>query len=86
MPFRTLLRVVSVDPSTGEPRRASDDVKQEPPTAPECPHCKIAMRWFQARLERNGGEAIVHSFYCGNCARVVEVREPRKASFEPLVS
>ena len=86
MPFRTFLKVVPADPSADKPQRAGDDVKQQPPTAPECPHCKIAMRWFQSRLERNGGESIVHSFYCENCARVVEQREPRKASFEPLVA
>jgi hypothetical protein len=70
MPFRTLLRVVSAAPSTGEPRQASDDPKQQPPTAPECPHCKIAMRWFQSRLERNGGEAIVHSFTAKTARRL----------------
>ena len=85
MPFRSLLKMVST-PSIGAPRQAGDDTRQQPPTAPQCPHCKIPMRWYQSRLERNGGEAIVHSFDCGNCARVVQVREPKKASFEPLVA
>jgi DNA-directed RNA polymerase subunit M/transcription elongation factor TFIIS len=87
MPFRALLKVVSAtQPARETCRRAADEISQQPPTAPECPRCGIVMRWFQSRLERNGAESIVHSFYCENCARVADVRESLKKASEPLVA
>jgi DNA-directed RNA polymerase subunit M/transcription elongation factor TFIIS len=86
MPFRTFLRVVATGEQGTQPRHASDETSQQPPKAPECPQCAIAMRWYQSKLERNGSESIVHSFYCTNCAQVAHVREPRAPSAEPQVA
>lgn len=74
-----------------QPRRAGDEAGGQTPKAPQCPQCGIVMRWYQSKLERNGSESIVHSFYCTNCAQVANVREPkaseaRASSAEPMVA
>lgn len=86
MPFKTFLKVITADDRWPRLRCAGEETGQQPPKAPECQQCRIAMRWYQSKLERNGSESIVHSFYCTNCAQVTHVREPKPPSAEPQVA
>ena len=60
--------------------------------APDCPNCRIAMRWFRSELVRDSGVSMIaHLFICPNCkrARRIDTKSTRFASHptnRPLVA
>lgn len=36
---------------------------------PECPHCRIEMKWVQSNLIQTTPTYIEHHFVCGTCSR-----------------
>ena len=79
MPFRSNLKYIH-DLGCPAHHCGGDDepTKKNEPT-PLCPNCRVATIWYQSKLERqNGSEKIVRSYYCPNCALVVETNEPAK--------
>lgn len=50
---------------------------------PDCPHCRIKMRWYRAELRLFEPPVIEHYFICPNCRAVLQVQTPFEGDADP---
>ena len=69
---RHILRIASV--LSG--KRMADDLKRsiEHLESPDCPNCRIKMKWYRSVRASQLPLVIDHFFQCENCGRIVQVR------------
>lgn len=51
---------------------------------PECPHCRVEMKWYRSELVQSDPAYIEHHFMCASCNRTAKRRDKVEDRSGPL--